>query len=97
MKTTCIINNYNYAQYVEAAIQSVLDQTVAFDEIVVVDSGSTDNTLEIARNYGADVYEASDILPHLENFIGKGENLWKALPERKVNWKKEPGAALLFQ
>ena len=47
MKTTCIINNYNYAQYVEAAIQSVLDQTVAFDEIVVVDDGSTDNSLEL--------------------------------------------------
>jgi glycosyltransferase involved in cell wall biosynthesis len=47
MKTTCIINNYNYAQYVEAAIQSVLDQTVAFDEIIVVDDGSTDNSLEL--------------------------------------------------
>jgi len=49
------------------------------DEIVVVDSGSTDNTREIAREYGADVYEADDILPHLEKFKGKGENLWKAL------------------
>ena len=49
------------------------------DEIVVVDSGSTDRTMEIARTYGADVYVASDILPHLEPFKGKGENLWKAL------------------
>lgn len=49
------------------------------DEIVVVDSGSTDNTLEIAKSYGAEVYEAENILPHLENFKGKGENLWKAL------------------
>lgn len=49
------------------------------DEIVVIDSGSTDKTREIARSYGADVYEANDILPHLENFKGKGENLWKAL------------------
>jgi len=49
------------------------------DEIVVVDSGSTDNTLDIAKSYGADVYEAKNILPHLENFTGKGENLWKAL------------------
>ncbi len=49
------------------------------DEIVVVDSGSTDNTREIAREYGADVYEADDILPHLDKFRGKGENLWKAL------------------
>ena len=49
------------------------------DEIVVVDSGSTDNTREIARAYGADVHEANDILPHLEQYRGKGENLWKAL------------------
>ena len=49
------------------------------DEIVVVDSGSTDNTRDIARSYGADVYQASDILPDLEKFKGKGENLWKSL------------------
>jgi glucosyl-3-phosphoglycerate synthase len=49
------------------------------DEIVVIDSGSTDNTRQIARAYGADVYEANDILPELEPFRGKGENLWKAL------------------
>lgn len=47
MKTSCIITNYNYAKYVEEAIQSVLDQTVAFDEIIVVDDGSTDNSLEV--------------------------------------------------
>jgi len=49
------------------------------DEIVIVDSGSTDKTREIAGSYGADVYEAEDILPNLEKFKGKGENLWKAL------------------
>ena len=49
------------------------------DEIVVVDSGSTDKTRDIAASFGADVYEADGILPHLEQFRGKGENLWKAL------------------
>jgi len=49
------------------------------DEIVVVDSGSTDKTRDIARGYGADVFEAEKILPDLEKFKGKGENLWKAL------------------
>jgi len=49
------------------------------DEIVVIDSGSTDNTRKIAREYGAEVYKANDILPDLEPFKGKGENLWKAL------------------
>jgi glucosyl-3-phosphoglycerate synthase len=49
------------------------------DEIVVIDSGSMDETVGIAKSYGADVYDANQILPHLEKFKGKGENLWKAL------------------
>jgi glucosyl-3-phosphoglycerate synthase len=49
------------------------------DEIVVIDSGSTDGTVNIAKTYGADVYQADEILPHLEKYRGKGENLWKAL------------------
>lgn len=49
------------------------------DEIVVIDSGSTDKTRHIARSYDVTVYEANDILPHLEKYKGKGENLWKAL------------------
>jgi len=49
------------------------------DEIIVIDSGSEDRTLEIAAEFGADVYEADNILPDLEKYRGKGENLWKAL------------------
>ncbi len=49
------------------------------DEIVVVDSGSTDRTGEVARAYGAAFYRADEILPDLEQRRGKGENLWKAL------------------
>jgi glucosyl-3-phosphoglycerate synthase len=50
------------------------------DEIVVIDSGSTDGTRQIAAEYGADVYLSEDILPGLPlQYKGKGENLWKAL------------------
>ena len=49
------------------------------DELIVIDSGSTDNTVETAAAFGAQVYSANKILPHLEQFKGKGENLWKAL------------------
>jgi glycosyltransferase involved in cell wall biosynthesis len=45
MRTTCIINNYNYGAYVGEAIESVFNQSTAFDEIVVVDDGSTDNSV----------------------------------------------------
>jgi glucosyl-3-phosphoglycerate synthase len=49
------------------------------DEIAVIDSGSDDRTLEVARNAGAKVYLSSDILPNCGSYIGKGENLWKSL------------------
>jgi glucosyl-3-phosphoglycerate synthase len=49
------------------------------DEIVVVDSGSTDRTGDVARAFGAAFYRADDILPELGPRRGKGENLWKAL------------------
>lgn len=49
------------------------------DEIVVIDSGSTDNTVKVAKSFDAKVYLADDILPMYERYRGKGENLWKAL------------------
>lgn len=53
------------------------------DEIAVIDSGSTDRTLEIASAFGADTYPADEILPHLEKKKGKGENLWKSIYQLK--------------
>lgn len=49
------------------------------DEIAVIDSGSKDQTREIAASFGAEVYLAADILPEEGDKKGKGENLWKAI------------------
>jgi glycosyltransferase involved in cell wall biosynthesis len=46
MTTTCLINNYNYADFVADAVDSALAQTVPFDQIIVVDDGSTDGSVE---------------------------------------------------
>ncbi len=46
-QTTCLINNYNYAYFLPEAIESVLNQSVKFDEIIIVDDASTDNSAEI--------------------------------------------------
>jgi glucosyl-3-phosphoglycerate synthase len=53
------------------------------DEIAVIDSGSTDNTRDVAASFGADVYLSKNILPHLGEKRGKGENLWKAIYQLK--------------
>jgi glycosyltransferase involved in cell wall biosynthesis len=53
LTTSCLINNYNYRGYVGEAIESALSQAAPFDQIVVVDDGSTDGSLELLKNnYG---------------------------------------------
>ncbi|WP_405821004.1 glucosyl-3-phosphoglycerate synthase [Streptomyces sp. NBC_00838] len=49
------------------------------DELVVIDSGSTDRTGEIAAAAGARVVHRDDILPGLPAVPGKGEVLWRSL------------------
>ncbi len=53
VRTSCLINHYNYGEYVFEACDSALAQTHPFDEIVLVDDGSADGSLErLRRRYG---------------------------------------------
>lgn len=48
-----ILPNYNNAKYVGEAIESVLSQTYTNWELIVIDDGSTDNSVEIIQKYAA--------------------------------------------
>jgi len=50
-RISTIIPTYNRAKVVGDAIESVLSQTRPADEIIVVDDGSTDTTVEILQHY----------------------------------------------
>ncbi len=59
--------------------QDLMEQCPLVDEILVIDSGSSDDTLALARAAGATAHLAADIAPETGNHPGKGENLWKSL------------------
>ena len=49
------------------------------DELVVLDSGSTDGTAAVAAAAGAHVVHRAEVLPDLPSVPGKGEALWRSL------------------
>jgi glucosyl-3-phosphoglycerate synthase len=60
-------------------VRSALVETVALlDEVVVIDSDSTDETYTVAADAGAVVHRSADIRPDLGSHPGKGEAMWKS-------------------
>jgi glycosyltransferase involved in cell wall biosynthesis len=47
-----IVNNFNYAQFLRAAVDSALGQTYADTEVIVVDDGSTDESRRVIAGFG---------------------------------------------
>lgn len=51
MRVSIVVLNYNYARFVAQAIESALAQTCAGVEVIVVDNGSTDDSLAVIARY----------------------------------------------
>jgi len=49
-----VIANYNYGRFLSAAIESVLSQSCQNFEIIVIDGGSSDNSVDVIRKYAGD-------------------------------------------
>ena len=64
---------------VRRAIREMVGRVPLLDEVLVIDSASTDRTREIAEAEGARVVQHPDVLPRYGSFSGKGEALWKSL------------------
>jgi len=66
---------------VRRAVREMQERYPLVDEILVIDSDSTDDTVAIAEGEGARVVSHSAVLPRYGSFRGKGEALWKSLFE----------------
>ncbi|MDC0479890.1 glycosyltransferase [Candidatus Marinimicrobia bacterium] len=51
MKITVYITNYNYGRFLKQAVESVLIQTEQDFEIIIIDDGSTDESLPLIESY----------------------------------------------
>ena len=75
-KVSVVIPTYNYARYLDEAIESVLSQTFTDFELIIVDNASTDNTDAVVEKYLSD----SRVSYYKnETDIGLGKNFDKAL------------------
>jgi glucosyl-3-phosphoglycerate synthase len=59
--------------------EALVDTVSLLDEVVVIDSDSTDATYAVATDAGAAVHRSSEIRPDLGTYPGKGEAMWKSL------------------
>ncbi len=64
---------------VERVRKDLVETHPLLDEIVVIDSDSSDPTARVAREAGAVVHSAAEIRPDLGSRPGKGEAMWKSL------------------
>lgn len=67
-------------QVIETLKTTLMDEIPLIDEIVLIDSRSTDRTIEIAQEHGVPTYIHQEVLADEAGVhAGKGEALWKSL------------------
>lgn len=67
------------AKVIQVIRSRLMERIPIVDELVVIDSDSSDRTREIARELGVPVYIHQQLLPEVGPGRGKGEALWKSL------------------
>jgi glycosyltransferase involved in cell wall biosynthesis len=90
MSISVIIPAYNAGGTIARAIESVLNQTLPPDEVIVVDDGSTDNTAEVIKKFGNQVHyiyqENSSCGAARNTGIRAANSDWVALQDADDEW-----------
>jgi glycosyltransferase involved in cell wall biosynthesis len=100
VKVSALIPTYNRRNYVCRAIESVLAQSLPVDEIVVIDDGSTDGTLECLRQrYAHRVRVCSQrnqgVGVARRRAVEKASGDWVAFLDSDDEWLPERNAAFV--
>ena len=88
MKISVIIPTYNRASFLEKTLQSILEQSVNVDEIIVIDDGSTDETEDILKSYPVNYFYQSNQGVSAARNLGllKAKNSWIAFLDSDDIW-----------
>ncbi len=82
-RVSVCIPTLNEAETIGSIVGSIrsglMENVPLIDEVLVIDSNSTDDTRGLAASEGARVFQSAEISPENGTHTGKGENLWKAL------------------
>jgi len=92
LKISVVIPTFNRKGFVQKALESVLNQTVEVDEIIIVDDGSNDNTRENLKNNSSIKYiyqENSGVSSARNKGIFEAKNDWIAFLDSDDIWHEE--------
>ncbi len=98
-----IVPTYNAAHFVEKAIASVLEQTLEDLELILIDDGSTDQTLDILKRFSAKHHRIKVVENEINRGISHCRNVgnsvasgdWIALLDADDWWDRQRLALLL--
>lgn len=88
MKISVVIPTYNRSDFILRAIESVRNQTIKVDEIIVIDDGSNDKTKELIENLDLKyIYQKNSGVSNARNRgIKEAKNNWIAFLDSDDIW-----------